>query len=70
MNEQGYPLISVIIPAYNSEATVTRAVESVLSQSYPEIEVIVIDDGSSDDTSDKVRAIAENDKWVRLIIKP
>lgn len=70
MNEQGYPLISVIIPAYNSGATVTRAVESVLSQSYPEIEVIVIDDGSSDDTSDKVRVIAENDKRVRLIIKP
>lgn len=70
MNEQAFPKISVIIPAYNSGETVTRAVNSALSQSYPDIEVIVIDDGSSDDTSEKVRQIAENDERLRLIIKP
>jgi len=44
------PRISVIIPTYNRAATVARAIESVLAQSVTDLEVIVVDDGSSDDT--------------------
>ena len=44
------PLLSVVIPTYNYAAVLPRAVESVLSQATPEVEVWVVDDGSSDDT--------------------
>ncbi|RZK35042.1 MAG: glycosyltransferase, partial [Hymenobacter sp.] len=43
-----FPLISVIIPTYNYAAFLPRAIDSVLSQTYPNCEVIVIDDGSTD----------------------
>jgi len=44
------PRISVVIPVYNGELFVAKAIESVLNQSYPAHEIIVIDDGSTDDT--------------------
>ena len=50
MSDVMYPLVSVIIPAYNSESTVGRTIESVLAQTYPRREIIVINDGSSDGT--------------------
>ncbi|MFM5888849.1 MAG: glycosyltransferase family 2 protein [Dolichospermum sp.] len=45
---ENFPLISVIIPCYNRERYLAEAIESVLDQTYPHIELIVIDDGSSD----------------------
>jgi glycosyltransferase involved in cell wall biosynthesis len=61
------PLISVVIPAYNREATVKHSIASVLSQSIEDLEVIVVDDGSNDNTSGLVRKIAQLDPRVRLI---
>ncbi len=46
------PLVSAIIPAFNREHTITRSVISALDQTYPNIEVIVVDDGSSDGTAE------------------
>lgn len=58
-------LVSVVIPAYNRENTIRRAVDSVLRQTYDNLEVIIVDDGSTDGT---VRMIEEyNDKRIRLI---
>jgi glycosyltransferase involved in cell wall biosynthesis len=45
-----YPLVSIIIPCYNSEKYIAEAIESALNQTYPNIEVVVIDDGSTDDS--------------------
>ncbi|MCM1320160.1 MAG: glycosyltransferase [Muribaculaceae bacterium] len=59
-------MISVIIPAYNSQAKIERTLKSVLGQTYGDIEVIVVNDGSTDSTADIVARIAATDKRVRL----
>ena len=51
--------ISVIIPTYNRENTIQRAIKSVLYQTYSKLEVLVIDDGSTDSTEEIVRTIED-----------
>lgn len=58
------PLVSVVVPAYNSESFIKEAIDSVLNQDYPAIEVLVIDDGSTDSTPDIIRGFGDR---VRLI---
>src|SRR5450755_285989 len=53
------PRFSVVVPAYNAEATVTSAVSSVLAQTQPDLEVIVVDDGSTDATAEVVQRIGD-----------
>ncbi|ACK72613.1 glycosyl transferase family 2 [Gloeothece citriformis PCC 7424] len=61
------PLVSVIIPAYNAEKFIERTLRSVLSQTYQNIEVLVIDDGSQDKTAEIVQTIANQDQRVILL---
>ena len=49
------PLVSIIIPAYNAEKYIQRALESALAQTYKDIEIIVIDDGSTDKTAEIIK---------------
>jgi glycosyltransferase involved in cell wall biosynthesis len=66
------PKVSVIIPTYNRAATVVNAIESVLGQTFSDLEVVVVDDGSSDDTgkilqetySDRIRYFAQANQGV------
>ena len=53
------PLISVIIPVYNCEKYVAEAIESILAQTYPALEVIVVDDGSTDGTGEIVKSFPQ-----------
>ena len=59
--------VSVIMPAYNAERTVSGAIRSALDQTEPRCEVLVIDDASSDATTDIVARIAEQDRRVHLL---
>ena len=56
------PQVSVIIPTYNRAKQIERAIASVLAQSYADLEVIVVDDGSEDDTLRIVEACAGKDR--------
>jgi glycosyltransferase involved in cell wall biosynthesis len=68
LNRKG--MVSVIIPAYNDAATVERTVFSVLNQTYSDLEVLVIDDGSTDQTAALVQSMADVDHRIRLLQKP
>jgi len=59
------PRFSVIIPAYNSETTLARAIDSVLAQSRPAYEIIVVDDGSTDGTAAVAEAFGDAVRLVR-----
>jgi glycosyltransferase involved in cell wall biosynthesis len=60
-------LVSVIIPAFNAAENIRQTLDSVLAQTYPKIEVIVVDDGSSDATSAIVKEFAARDARIRLV---
>lgn len=64
--EPSYPLVSVIVPAYNAAAFIGQTLNSVLSQTYAHLEVLVVDDGSQDRTADIVRTVAERDRRITL----
>src|ERR687898_2206392 len=59
----GAALVTVVIPCYNQAHFLGEAIESVLSQSYPNFEIIVVDDGSTDNTSE----VASRYEGVRLV---
>ncbi len=61
------PLVSVLIPARDEEANIASCLESLQQQDYPNFEILVLDDNSSDDTSAIVRRIASGDNRIRLI---
>lgn len=63
------PLISVIIPVYKVEAYLTACVESVLAQTYPNFEVILVDDGSPDNCPKMCDEFAAQDSRIRVIHK-
>lgn len=63
-------LISIIIPAYNVEAYVARALDSCISQTYQNLDICVIDDGSKDGTADVVRPYMEKDSRIHMVQKP
>lgn len=60
-------MISVIIPVYNGGAFLEKCLRSVMEQSYSDLEILVIDDGSTDDSADVCAALAAQDNRIRLI---
>lgn len=63
----GSPIVSIIVPVYNAEVTLARCVQSILSQSYTDIEVILVDDGSTDTSPALCDIYAQSDSRVRVI---
>lgn len=62
--------ISVIVPAYKAEGSIDRCVSSLINQSFADIEIVLVNDGSTDDTLKKCRAWEEKDKRVVVIDQP
>jgi hypothetical protein len=63
-----WPLVSVCVPAYNAEVTLKQTLESVLAQDYPNIEIIVSDNQSTDNTPYIIREFADKDKRVHYCL--
>jgi glycosyltransferase involved in cell wall biosynthesis len=61
------PFVSVIMPAYNVEPYVAEALHSVLAQTFDDLEVVAVDDGSTDGTAAAIAAIAADEKRIRLV---
>lgn len=67
MMQNDFGLISIIMAAYNAEKTIEQAINSVLSQTYTNFELLVVNDCSTDRTAELVKSIAAKDSRVRLI---
>jgi poly-beta-1,6 N-acetyl-D-glucosamine synthase len=65
----GPPLVTVIVPAYNEEKAIGKTVEALLQLSYVSKEIIVVDDGSTDETLEVAKQYAAND-FTRIVSKP
>lgn len=65
-----YPLVSVIIPVYNMEAFLAEAIDSVLASTYPNFEIIIIDDGSTDQSPVIAETYSAKDQRIRFYRQP
>lgn len=62
-----YPLVSIIVPVYNNEKYIERCLNSILNQTYTNIQIIVINDGSTDNSYKICKKYAEQDNRIFLI---
>jgi len=60
-------IVSIIVPAYNAEKSICRCIDSILAQTYPSTEVLVVDDGSTDDTRHIIEDFAKKDARIKPI---
>ncbi len=67
--KNGQALISVIIPVYNGEKYIARCLESVIGQTYQKLEIIVINDGSTDETEDIIERFAKTDDRIYSFVQ-
>lgn len=65
----GEPMVSIIVPVYNGERSIERCLRSIQNQSYKNIEVLVVNDGSTDHTEKVIKKYAGNDARFRCIEK-
>lgn len=64
------PLVSIIVPVYNAEKTLVRCVNSILKQQYQNTEIILVNDGSTDNSLSICREYEKMDSRIKVIDKP
>ena len=64
------PLVTIIVPVYNLESYVAHGLKSLLAQTYSHLQIIVIDDASSDRSPQIVTRFAQRDRRIQAILKP
>ena len=69
INMNKNPTVSVIIPTYNRAHLVGRAIQSVLTQTYQDFELIVVDDGSTDNTDEVIKEFQQKDNRIIYLLK-
>lgn len=69
MGKQFEPLVSVVVPVFNVEDLLSRCIDSILEQNYPNLDIILVDDGSTDSSGDICNSYAEKDTRIRVIHK-
>ncbi|MFD6534463.1 glycosyltransferase [Streptomyces sp. NPDC060184] len=62
--------VTVVIPAYNAAATIGKALQSAVNQTYELVEIVIVDDASTDDTLDIVKSFAGTNPRVRVLRRP
>lgn len=70
MNKNNLPSVSVIIPSYNTAGTIGRTVESIVETRYPNLQVIIVDDGSKDNSLQVIQEIIRRFSFVELYTHP
>lgn len=65
-----FPLVSILVPMYNAAGCITRCVESLCAQTYKSIEILLLNDGSTDDTAAVCARLAAQDHRIAVIDKP
>ncbi|MDP5226581.1 MULTISPECIES: glycosyltransferase family 2 protein [Arthrobacter] len=65
----GRPLVSIVVPGYNEGVVIEACVRSILASDYPRLEIILVDDGSTDDTAALMASLAEHNRLVTFISK-
>jgi poly-beta-1,6-N-acetyl-D-glucosamine synthase len=66
----GWPSVTVLIPAFNEEATIATCVRAALAVDYPDLEVLVLDDGSTDRTVERAQEAGDGDRRLEVIRDP
>lgn len=68
-NSFNYPEVTIVLPAYNAQKYIKDTFKCVLSQIYKNLKIIVVDDGSTDQTLDIIKELSQNDKRVTILSK-
>jgi poly-beta-1,6 N-acetyl-D-glucosamine synthase len=68
--DEELPLVSVILPVFNEEPVITRTLEALMASDYPNMEVVAVDDGSTDKTLEILRNFAEKWRGLRVLTQP
>lgn len=63
------PVVSIIVPVYNAKKTLKRCINSIINQSYKDWELLLVDDGSTDDSSIICDEYAQQDRRIRVFHK-